>query len=177
MATLSKRELDAGLRRLGELALARGLEIDLALVGGAVMVLEFEAREATKDVDVVIRAPAAATVRQLAATLAEELDWPANWLNDAAKGFVGQPSPGPILLEAPGIVARAVSVHQMLALKLAAWRDDVDIDDARILLRNCPSEESRDALWSRVEVFVPRGREQTAWYAFQDLWEDVHGAD
>ncbi len=65
------------------------------------MVLGFEAREATKDIDVVICAPAAARVRQLATALAEELGWPADWLNDAAKGFVGQPSPGPILLEAP----------------------------------------------------------------------------
>ena len=177
MATLSKYELDAGLRRLGELAVARGIEIDLVIIGGAAMVLGFAAREATKDVDVVIRAPAAATVRQLAAALAEELGWPADWRNDAAKGFVGQPSAGPTLLEAPGIVARAVSVEHLLALKLAAWRDDVDIGDARILLRNCPVEVARDALWSRVEVFVPRGREQTAWYAFLDLWEELHGAD
>jgi hypothetical protein len=55
-----------------------------------------------------------------------------------------------------------VSVDHQLALKLAAWRDDVDISDARILLRNCAPESSRDALWSRVEAFVPRGREQTA---------------
>jgi len=177
MATLSKREIDAGLRRLGELAVARGIELDLVVVGGAAMVLGFSAREATKDVDVVIRAPAAAIVRQLAGDLADELGWPTDWLNDAAKGFVGQPSSGPILLEAPGIVARSVSVEHLLALKLGAWRDDVDIEDARFLLRNCPPESSRDALWSRVEVFVPRGREQTAWYAFLDLWEEAHGAD
>jgi len=177
MATLSKHELGMGLRRLGELAVARGIEIDLIVVGGAAMVLAFGARAATKDVDVVIRAPAATIVRQLAATLAEELGWPTDWLNDAAKGFVGQPSAGPLLLEAPGIVAHAVSVPQLLALKLAAWRDDVDIDDARLLLRNCLPVGSRDELWSCVECFVPRGREQTAWYAFLDLWEEVHGAD
>jgi predicted nucleotidyltransferase len=177
MATLSKHDLDAGLRRLGELAVARGVEIDLIVVGGAAMVLGFKARESTKDIDVVIRAPAAALVRQMAVVVAEELGWPADWLNDAAKGFVGQPSSGPILLEAPGIVARAVSVEHLLALKLAAWRDDVDIEDARLLLRNCPLESSRDTLWSHVEIFVPRGREQTAWYAFLDLWEDLHGAD
>ena len=177
MATLSKRDLDVGLRRLGELAVERGVEIDLVVVGGAAMVLGFAAREATKDVDVVIRAPAPAVVRQLAADLAEELGWPADWLNDAAKGFVGQPSSGPLLLDAPGIVARSVSIEHLLALKLAAWRDDVDIDDARLLLRSCSPEGSRDALWSRVEVFVPRGREQTAWYAFLDLWEEFHGAD
>lgn len=94
MATLSKQELDAGLRRLGELAVARGIEIDLVVVGGAAMVLGFGAREATKDVDVLIRTPAAAIVRELAADLAEELGWPIDWLNDAAKGFVGHPSSG-----------------------------------------------------------------------------------
>ena len=82
------------------------------------MVLGFEAREATKDIDVVICAPAAARVRQLATALAEELGWPADWLNDAAKGFVGQPSPGQILLEAPGIIARGVAATHQLALKL-----------------------------------------------------------
>jgi hypothetical protein len=46
-----------------------------------------------------------------------------------------------------------------------------------LLLRNCPPERSRDKLWSHVEVFVLRGREQTAWYAFLDLWEVVHNAD
>jgi hypothetical protein len=177
MATLSKRELDVGLRRLGEQAASRGLEIDLVVVGGAAMVLRFEAREATKDVDVIIRAPAAAVVREMAATVADELGWPADWINDAAKGFVGQPSSGPLLLKAPGIVARAVSIEHMLALKLAAWRDDIDIGDARILLRNCPPGDTRGELWSRVETFVPRGREQTAWYAFLDLWEELHGAD
>lgn len=176
MATLSKHDLDTGLRRLGELAVARGLSIELTVVGGAAMVLGFAAREATKDIDVVIRAPAAALVRALAATLADELGWPPDWLNDAAKGFVGQPSPGPLLLEAPGIIARAVSVEHLLALKLAAWRDDVDIDDARLLLRHC-LPATRDALWTRLEAFVPRGREQTAWYAFLDLWEEAHGAD
>jgi predicted nucleotidyltransferase len=75
MATLSKHDLDVGLRRLGALAVTRGIEIELVVIGGAAMVLGFEARAATKDVDVVIRAPAAAIVRQLAADLAEELGW------------------------------------------------------------------------------------------------------
>ena len=90
--------------------------------------------------------------------LAEDLGWPGDWLNDIAKGFVGGPSSGPVLLESPGIVARAVSLPHLLA----AWRDDVDIDDAQFLLRNCPPDESRDVLWASVEVYAPGGREQTA---------------
>ena len=94
MAPLSKHELDAGLRRLGELAIARGIEVDLAIVGGAAMVLGFEAREATKDVDVVIRAPAAAIVRQLAAAWPRSSAGPTIGINDAAKGFVANPALG-----------------------------------------------------------------------------------
>lgn len=82
-----------------------------------------------------------------------------------------------MLLAAPGVVARAVSVEQMLAMKLGAWRDDVDISDSRLLLGECRAGRALDDLWAAVEPFVPRGREQTAWYAFQDLWDEVNGAD
>lgn len=177
MARLSKDELVAALRRLGETASERGLEIDLVLVGGAAMLLRFGNREATKDVDVVVRAPAVAIVRELATRVAEERGWPDDWLNDAAKGYVGIPSEGPVLLDCPGIVARAVSVEQMLGMKLGAWRDDLDISDSRLLLRECRAGRVRDELWRVVEPFVTRGREQTAWYAFQDLWDEADGAD
>jgi len=43
MATFSREEIQDGLRRLGELAQAQGLNIRLTLVGGAVMVLGYQA--------------------------------------------------------------------------------------------------------------------------------------
>jgi hypothetical protein len=54
MATFTRQEIEEGLRRLGELAQAKGLQIELTLVGGAVMVLQFNARPSTRDVDVVV---------------------------------------------------------------------------------------------------------------------------
>jgi len=56
-----------------------------------------------------------------------------------------------------------------------AWRDDVDIEDARRLLASMPVGPSADETWGIVESFVPRGREQTARDAFLDLWEVAHG--
>ena len=44
MATFSREEIQDGLKRLGELAHAQGLHIRLTLVGGAVMVLGYQAR-------------------------------------------------------------------------------------------------------------------------------------
>ncbi len=67
MATFSREEIQDGLRRLGELAQARGLHVRLTLVGGAVMVLGYQERQSTRDVDAVIVAPKEARlVRMLA---------------------------------------------------------------------------------------------------------------
>ena len=67
MATITRQEIIEALERLGQLAVARETEVELALVGGALMVLLYEARESTRDVDVVILAPREVqAVRELA---------------------------------------------------------------------------------------------------------------
>ena len=73
MATFSREEIQDGLKRLGELAQLQGFHIQLTLVGGAVMVLEYQARQGTRDVDAVIIDPREARlVRVLARQVADE---------------------------------------------------------------------------------------------------------
>lgn len=176
MAALSKIEMERALTRLGELAAAEGAELDLLLVGGGVMVLEFETRPATRDVDVVVLAPPdPAAVRRLARTVAAERDWPDDWLNDAVKGFVVGSSPTTTLLSGPGITVRRPAVEQLLAMKLCAWRDDVDIADARRLLAELRGGVTLEQAWRGVEPHLQPGRELKARYALEDLWEDSHG--
>ena len=62
MAMLSKEEIITALERLGQLAQAQGYNIELMIVGGAAMVLAFDARQSTHDVDVVILNPREARV-------------------------------------------------------------------------------------------------------------------
>ncbi len=178
MATFSREEIQAGLKRLGELAQVRNLQIDLALVGGAVMVLGYQARLSTRDVDAVIIAPREARlVRMLAKQVAEEFDWPEDWLNDGAKGYLVGISEGPILFRSPGIVARAPSLEQLLAMKLSAWRDDLDISDARRLLQEVKGIRNKDEIWQSLEPYLVPGDELTAQYAYLDLWELLYGSD
>ena len=150
MATITRQEIIQALERLGQLAVARGTRIELALVGGALMVLLYDARESTRDVDAIILAPReAGLVRELAQAVAGERGWPDDWLNDGAKGFLIGLSPGPVVFSAPGIEVRSPSTAQLLAMKLSAWRDDVDIADARRLLQEMSGD--RDEIWQAVE--------------------------
>ncbi|MBI3763201.1 MAG: nucleotidyltransferase [Chloroflexi bacterium] len=178
MATINKSEIIEALERLGQLAEVQGERVELLLVGGAVMVLAYDARRSTRDVDAVILAPPEARiVRSLAKTVATERDWPDDWLNDAAKGYLVGLTAGPVVFSAPGIEARRPAIEQLLAMKLSAWRDDVDIADARRLLDELPPGGAREEVWKAIEPHLVSGDELKAQYAFWDLWESLHGDD
>lgn len=174
MATFTRKEIAEGIERLGQLAVETGIAVELVLVGGALMVLRFHARESTRDVDVAILAPTdAQKVRELARRVAEEHGWPEDWLNDGAKGYLIGLSSGPVVLSAPGIQVRSPDTAQLLAMKLSAWRDDIDIDDASRLLEEIKG--SRDEIWREVERYLIPGNELKAQYAYADLWELQRG--
>lgn len=64
-------------------------------------------------------------------------------------------------------------------MKLSAWRDDVDIQDAGRLLRELVSGSAADqeAFWAMIEPFVVPGQALKARYAFLDLWESIYDND
>jgi hypothetical protein len=105
--------------------------------------------------------------------VADELGLPADWLDDGAKGFVHGLAPGAVVYSGSALRERAVAPEQLLAMKLSAWRDDVDIEDARLLLTRLQGD--RQAIRSRVERHVVPGRELKARLALVDLWDSVHG--
>lgn len=109
----------------------------------------FDNRDSTRDVDVVFLAPEdSAYIRRLAAHVADRLDLPIDWLNDGAKAYVRPPVQETVVFEAPGILVAIPSLEQMAAMKLSAWRDDIDIGDAELIictLRKC--DQNRDLVW------------------------------
>lgn len=175
MATLTRQEIIQALEKLGDLAAAQGQSIELVVVGGTAMVLLYNARSSTRDVDVLILSPQAPVVRDLARQVADSDQLPADWLNDGAKGYLVGVSQGEIVFSAPGIVVKTPVVEQLLAMKLSAWRDDVDIADALQLLRTLTGEQQK--IWKTVAPFLVPGTELKAQYAFLDLWEGLYGTD
>jgi Nucleotidyltransferase of unknown function (DUF6036) len=145
----------------------------ILVVGGAALVLLFRARESTKDVDAYFFRPDGAEVRAAAEAVATRLELPSDWLNDGAKGYLVGATLGAVLFKSEHLEVRAASTAQLLAMKLAAWRDAVDRSDARLLLSDM--EGSADEIWAAVRRFVPPNQLDKASYAFEDLWEQRHG--
>jgi len=71
---------------LDELLRERGVSGEVCIFGGAAMVLAFDARESTRDVDAIF-VPKAAVI-DCARQVSEELGLEEAWLNDGVKGFL-----------------------------------------------------------------------------------------
>jgi predicted nucleotidyltransferase len=170
---LSATEIRSALAALSEELESATQQAEIIVVGGAALVLLFHAREATKDVDAVFVRPEASQIRDAAARVAIRMDLPSDWLNDGAKGYLVGLSTGDVLYESRSLVAHAASTPQLLAMKLAAWRDAIDRADAEILLAQLPG--NADDIWAQIKVFVPPHQLDKASYAFEDLWESSHG--
>jgi hypothetical protein len=109
---------------------------EVYVVGGAVMCLALDAREATRDVDALFRP--ARIVREAVARVAARANVPVDWLNDAVKGFLSPHGTFDDYLELPHLRVFVAQPAYLLAMKCAAMRfgeEFHDLDDVRYLLR------------------------------------------
>ena len=83
---LDREQIIQGLARLSELLKERGIQGEICLLGGSVMVLGFKARAATKDVDAIFSP--SGPIRELARVVQREQSLPEDWINDGAKAFI-----------------------------------------------------------------------------------------
>ena len=145
---LDRTRLKEALGLLGEDLARRGLFLELAVYGGSALVLQFDWRQTTQDVDAVVTAryDERLLVPSLA-VVASAMDLPADWLNNAVGMFtplsedetlfeVSGNYPG---LGTPGLRVLVARPHYLLGMKLLALanldRGDRDMEDARRLAR------------------------------------------
>lgn len=167
---LDQNRLTQALRRLGELAVAEGVELELSLYGGAVFTLVYGSRDSTKDVDALLR-PSEISHR-LARQVAREQGLPEDWINsDVAQFLSGQEAKRTLPSDTfgPGLAVTVPTAAYLLALKLRACRPPLpgypgDAPDIRFLLGKIKpaSLDEVEALFARFfphDVLGDRARE------------------
>lgn len=138
---LSRAQITQALRRLGELAHEQKVTLEISLYGGAVFTLVYGSREATKDVDAVVRQSEIA--KKLALRVAQDLNLPEDWLNDQVKQFLAEKEAKRQLTEADfgeGLRVSVPTAAYLLAMKLRACRPPLpgypgDYGDIRFLVQ------------------------------------------
>lgn len=175
---ISPGEMQAALERLGELALADGVELHLHITGGTVMMLEFKSRTiGTRDCDVLSAQPSD-RLSDYSRKIAAERGWPEKWLNTSAAKFEREAkAPDDLgyheVFRCRGLVVTRPSTMRLLAWKLARYADSVDVDDALQLLRSILAKTpySCSAIALQLEAHLSDAQVKRAVYNLEDLWE------
>ncbi len=119
---LTKERILAALDAINVLLEQKGVIGELCIFGGATMILAFDARPSTRDVDAIFVPKS--VISDAAETVAADLSLPISWLNDGVKGFVS--AKGELTDEGmpqwPNLRILRPSTRYLLAMKCMASR-------------------------------------------------------
>lgn len=151
--TLTRDQILRALTALSNELGKQGIVGEICIFGGTAMVLAFTARLATKDVDAIFQPTG--IIRELARTVAAQLDLPANWLNDGVKGFVSShhETTSGELPQFPHLRLTMPVPEYLLAMKCMAARiggamgeGPSDVSDIVFLIRRLRLKSSEEVL-------------------------------
>jgi hypothetical protein len=151
---MNRDEIEGALRELaGELD-GRGVVARIYLVGGAVMVLAYESRFSTDDVNA--SGYPTEEVLAVAAEVAERRGLQPGWLDDSVKVYLpvaNEPEWRPVF-KIGSVEVAVADERTLLAMKMRASRGRRDEADIQFLLNKCQITTVNDAL-SLYEEYFP----------------------
>ncbi|MEA2641339.1 MAG: hypothetical protein QOF51_2733 [Chloroflexota bacterium] len=149
---MRREQIEQCLLEVGAYLDEQGLIGEILLLGGAYMTLVLQQREATMDVDAYFATNAAA-IREAGERVAAAHGLPADWLNDAVKGFLYvQPTMVP-WRDYPGLRIYAPPAEYIFAMKALAGRPG-DVRDLEIL-RDMVDITTMDQALGIVTRYIP----------------------
>jgi predicted nucleotidyltransferase len=152
---LTRQDIEKYLREVGAELEGRGLRGEILIVGGAFMALVLRARNTTKDVDAIV-ASDPKPMREAVAQVAKRHALPADWLNDAVKGFIYTRPPMRLWAEYPGLRVYVPGTDYMFAMKADSARPEDHADLVR-LCHELKFKSAEEAL-RVVERYIPAAK-------------------
>lgn len=120
---------------LAERLARRGVVGEIHVFDGAAMVLAFDARAATRDIDALFEPDG--HVIEAAREVADDLGLPRSWLNNQASSYVsGRAGRGTPVFDHAYLRVMTTPPEHLLAMKVRAARAVRDADDVRLLLEH-----------------------------------------
>ena len=182
----SKQEILEALNDIAETALKQNKTVEIGIYGGSAIVLSWEFRKSTRDVDVAIYNDAD-YLKDIARQIAQERNLPEDWLNDGVKGFLSNKEERQLFLELPensetkGLRVFTPTPEYLLAMKCMAMRigglenssNISDIEDIKNLIQ-ITGLNTKDQIISLVEKFYPENLIQPkVLYGIEEIVESL----
>lgn len=175
----SRERITDLLGKLSDNLAGKGLRGEILLFGGAAMILGWNARDATRDVDAVFVPPD--QIRAAAAEVGRAENIPADWLNDAVKGFLDHDisrADRREILHLSNLAVYVPPIEYLIATKAFASRSGAshaDAEDLKFLIRTA-GYRSADAILKIVEEYYPtRPLPAKVQFFVQSIFEELYG--
>ena len=178
---LKRSAIVRALTRLGELCAEKKSRVEIAIYGGTVMMLAYDCREATKDIDAIFH-PSEVVV-PLIKQVAREQNLPEDWMNNGVGSFVARREDRIKFaqLQIPGLAITRPSARYLLAMKCRAGRLPTpfragDMEDIKFLLRELAIDSITDVEAIAKEFYGPAPLEPSKRWLVEKLLQEVrHG--
>lgn len=174
----TKKAIRGYLEELNDVLSGKGVRGEMTVYGGAALILAWQVREGTRDIDAVFKPPAA--IREAAKKVANNEGLDDGWLNDAVKGYLsskGEEKEKKALFELSHLSVHAPDPEYLLAMKLLAARtgeSQEDTNDALFLIKKIGLKKPKEAL-NIVEDYYPKKRIETKTQFFiESLFEELN---
>lgn len=159
---LSKNDMLAIFEKIGELCLQQGLTLEIAVYGGSAIMLEFDYRSATFDIDFVPVSGGAEKVKSLANIASQSLGFPEHVLRDDVSLFVSDLAEYAFQGEFPkgagNLRVFTAKPEYIFAMKMLAMRSAMDTQDLRDIweLADVCGIDSADKAGVMLEKYYPK---------------------
>ena len=133
---MNRDVLLTALTLLGRRSESEGIKLEVSIYGGAAFLLAFNSRDATRDVDAILKPREEG--ERLVVQVARELDIPEDWLNSNVEQFISPKQEAKRRLadieDETGLIVHAPTAKYLLAMKALACRRPIgeykgDIED------------------------------------------------
>ena len=174
---LTRGSIVAALQELSDRMGEKGQHGEILIIGGAAMILAYQNREGTKDIDAIIDPKT--TINKITKEMADYHGLPEGWLNDAAKAFVPentvQVTEG--VPQFPNLTVYLPEARALFAMKAQSSRLDPtpagqesrDMIDLRTLVKVLGIQGQDDAEVAIQKYLPPEKIPLRFWYALDEI--------
>jgi len=161
MQDLTKAAIEDAFREMGEILVRSGKLAEIAVYGGAAILLQFSVTFRTSDVDAQVESGDHGALMDAARVVAQRRGWLRSWLSEAVTMYLGEPGGTSLHACYPSETRVGLRVYvarpdYLLAMKLRAMRiGRRDEQDAALLARAC-GITTRAGLLSLLAKYFPK---------------------